>query len=191
MPRPVLPTRRALVATTAWSTPLVLVGGAAPAFAASGTSVTATFAVQRTAADQVVESGVVTNHTGAPVTVTIRISADITPGTPGRITNGDLNNDAPWSRDYFYWTDGTGDDPTSAYFQGTTTTALAPGASLATPNVIYYLDAAATTGTARLTLTVPAPATVVQPAPLPIPPFTALAPARIARRTTGAFRKPR
>ncbi|PKW26767.1 hypothetical protein [Phycicoccus duodecadis] len=163
-------TRRVVLGAAAWSTPVIVVGTAAPALAASGTSVTATYAVDRQSG-LVVQSGVITNQGAVAVVVTIRIQADLTTGT---ITGGQLNNDTAWTTTYFNWTDGTGNDMTSASYVGNTNVPLAPGDSIATPDVGYSLDSDAATGTTRLTLSVPAPSTAVDPAPLPVPPFAAL-----------------
>jgi hypothetical protein len=164
-------TRRAVLGAAAWSTPVIIVGTAAPALAASGTAVTATFAVDRQSG-LVVQSGVITNQGAEAVVVSVRIQLDL---TTGLVTDGSLLNDAGWSQTFFYWTDGTGTDQTSASYAGDTVVPLAPGDSIATPDVTFYLDSDAAAGTSRLTLTVPAPSTSVDPAPLPVGPFAGLA----------------
>lgn len=162
--------RRAVIGAAAWTTPVVLVGTAAPAFAASAGQVVSTFDVQRSGTD-VLESGVITNNGTADVVVTIRISCDLALGTSAAITGGALANEAGWAMTYFNWTDGTGSDPTSAYYEATTVAPLAPGASMATPDVSFFIDQPDATGTARLTVSVPPPATAQQPDPQPIPAF--------------------
>lgn len=157
--------------TAARATPVVAVAAAAPAFAASTSSVSVRQQVTRRNLRSVLSTGSVTNDTPVDQAVTLTWTWTWTVSSGGTIESGSTRAESATSPWKIVYNDFVPETENKSY-RLAVTRVVAPGATVGFPNTDIFVTSEAVTGIVTAELSVAAPVEVVQSAPVDGAAFT-------------------